>query len=548
MSSSNPNYKVEVWEPGAGSALYSLTSDCSRVSFKDTLTQNVGTFNVILAAQKGFNYYYSNIDLWDTVKIWLGYGTLSGDPNFVGKIYNIVGQNKPQVIRVISGRSQSEVLQRRLKGEKQWVATEVDDIVAEIANDLSLGTGQIATDTTTVNYNIDVDRYETYFRLLQDISDYWYSGAVQIKKDFYVDNTLPTPNLVWKARPIRTVGVETLTVGQNINSSTVSRFLDTVQNKIYVYGAPERRFPATDLWTETLDINGAGGDDWKTATADGTVSLENTIKLVGTYSIEHSTTSPQAYVDLWLDLPTSAYYLNLKQYPCIIFHLYREGNYANSGGLVIYDSGGKVATRFLSVPTANMWNLVEVPAGPKNISSWHLVESGFDWENVSDMHIQLDGCDPAGKFYVDDFRIGKRNFQGMAEYATSQTNYGLREASYLDEELRSDNECQQRAETLLYQLEDPQIRIDINVIGNLNLLIGDRLSITIPQENISAQNYDVVEVEHILLPDQTQGFSTNIAMLNSANMRQLPAVSATDILKNEVLNRRETSNYIYRIH
>jgi len=68
----------------------------------------------------------------------------------------------------------------------------------------------------------------------------------------------------------------------------------------------------------------------------------------------------------------------------------------------------------------------------------------------------------------------------------------------IDDNLRSDAECESRANTLKAKLKDPTTQIDVLTTLNLNILIGDRLSMTIPAEGIAAANYDVLSVEHTL--------------------------------------------------
>jgi len=85
-----------------------------------------------------------------------------------------------------------------------------------------------------------------------------------------------------------------------------------------------------------------------------------------------------------------------------------------------------------------------------------------------------------------------------------------------DDKLHSDSDCQKRAETLLYQLKDTPTQITMTVNGNSNILIGDRLSITLANEGISAANYDVLAVEQIF---DLNCWITRATMIDSANVR-----------------------------
>jgi hypothetical protein len=61
------------------------------------------------------------------------------------------------------------------------------------------------------------------------------------------------------------------------------------------------------------------------------------------------------------------------------------------------------------------------------------------------------------------------------------------------------------------------VQIEVTVVGDTNILVGDRLSMTIPAENITAADYDVISVEHSLTG---QSFLTKATMVNSVNTRE----------------------------
>ena len=122
---------------------------------------------------------------------------------------------------------------------------------------------------------------------------------------------------------------------------------------------------------------------------------------------------------------------------------------------------------------------------------------------------------------------------------------GVRELIYVDDNLLSESDCQRRGETLLYQMKDPPIQIEIVTPGNPNILIGDRLTITIPAENINNENFDVIAVEHTFPP-----FITTVTMVNSVNTRKaLPCTSMKTLLsdmmeKVSTLGKIDKTRYI----
>ena len=104
------------------------------------------------------------------------------------------------------------------------------------------------------------------------------------------------------------------------------------------------------------------------------------------------------------------------------------------------------------------------------------------------------------------FHFGKGGWEARRPLAaqeptSSQTAYGVRELVEVDEELHSDNECDLRAKALLAHLENPaeSISIQSTVIdyGTDTLLPGDKIHVTLPNENIDA-DYRIISVEYKL--------------------------------------------------
>jgi hypothetical protein len=77
----------------------------------------------------------------------------------------------------------------------------------------------------------------------------------------------------------------------------------------------------------------------------------------------------------------------------------------------------------------------------------------------------------------------------------------VRELVEVDEELHSDNECDLRAKALLAHLENPAeyitVRSTVIDYGTDTLLPGDKIHVTLPNENIDA-DYRIISVEYRL--------------------------------------------------
>lgn len=523
-----PCYKIEIRQPD-DTLRYTITDCVMTLRVTETLTDGVGTFSFAVRTKfNGGPYKFNDAALFDKVKIWVSdydysvqkpiFERDSLDPNFVGRILRINAplSTESGYIRVFKGRSQGEILQRRIKAPKQWLLVDASVLVTELASDLGLGTGEIETDTTDVWLTVED---ETYFSLLSRVSDYWYDADTKITKDFYVDIN---NNLVWKSRPLRTEGVETLTAGQNIINYNVLRDIESVRNKIKVYGMAEAFYPRDqDSWTESLT-------DWSASA--GTLSLETEGVKKGTYHIkcysgadagEDTTTFKRDIPRVTLASINKLCFWRSLGTNCPTtskVRLYTNGNYFEAnmdtdygwkfkefslGPGAEYDAATNPDGVWSKYGTPNWWNLEQI--------QFHVVYS------YEDRYTTVDAL----YFYPDRWSIA-------AENETSQTDYGIREAVYTDNRLHSDSECQKRAETLIYQLKDPPTRIDVSTPLNTNILIGDRLSMTIPAERISSANYDVVTTSHTISP---RGAFTSASMVNTANIRVLPATSLNEILR-----------------
>jgi len=505
-----PVYKIETWN---GSLNHTIEKEAIRVYSKEIITDGIGHFSFTVPTKKNGGYFYDDIALNDKVKIWFGYDSVSGNPDFVGKVGRINGplSTSQGYVRTISGLSQGEILSRRLKRWRTYDSIEVDDIVDEIADDLSLGK-DFSVDTTSVTLHVES---ESYFDLLQRISDYWYSAGSQVKKDFYVD---VSNNLVWKSRPIRTAGVESFTVGKDILAYLVTRDLPQVTNKFYVFGVGQKKQPEwRDNWTETLT-------NW-TAYPGASVSLETTDKQLGAASIEFADSEGigvlvEAGADRaietvnWSEDNGVSRTLNFKYK--FMASVVPTGAYLYSTYLFAPDSGNTAWAAEAS-PTEDTWHTVAYSK-----SDFVTGVGSPDYENIMTIRFLATGSNVANPLTitcrVDDVYFSEGRTNATIEDAASQASYGLSEKEHTDPQLVTTTECTSRGQTLLYQKKDPPVQIQITVAGNTNVLVGDRLSMTIPAENISAANYDVATVEHAI---SELGFLTTATMMNSVNIRRV---------------------------
>jgi len=345
----HPVYQIETWTGGVKD--HTITGEAIGIYTKEVLTDGVGHFKLSVPTVKGIAnpYYYDDIALNDKVKIWFDYDSVSGDPDFIGFVERISAPLSTQSgwIREISGFSQGGVLLRRFKTDKFYDAVGFATIVTEWANDLSLGTGDIAADATAVTLEV---KTKTYFDLLREISDYWVNAGTQLKKDFYVD---VDNDLVCKNRPLRSVGVETLTVGTDIERYHVLRDASFVKNDITVYGAAEKKLPDDESWTEETT-------NW--TADDGTVGRHNVGQQVGTWYIRGHTGAADNSYAFKRDIPR----VTIRDISQVCFWRYNATNCSTSNCRLRAPDASNYFQADLGNTSAD-WSFKQLSMGPNHI-------------------------------------------------------------------------------------------------------------------------------------------------------------------------------------
>lgn len=525
-----PVYKIETYT--AAVLDHTITSSALNINVKHSLTDAVGSFRFTVPTRTAGSYIYDDIALHDKVKIYLGYDSVGATPDFIGYVDTVPGTlSTPQgYVREVSGLCLGEVLLRRLKTNASWSSTAASTIVTALATDLSLGTGEIATETITEDIEVET---ESYFDLLQRVSDYWKDGSNKVKYDFYVD---VDGDLVWHARPIRTAGVEALSVGTNILHYNVHPDVDQVGNNITVYGKAAKTNPAnSDGWTEST----AG---W---TSDGTLTADLD-EQVGTYSIKATKSSTQnMYLDRDIDtfscrwpkeFKTMNFWWKVTDSVAVptywVLHLYAPDN----SNYFLYG---------VALPKCDEWIHFTAPVGPDASYGYYRGTVGApSWEQITYLHFYVAApTNRVFEWFLDAFHFAGQRYSGSASDLPSA--YEQRDLEIIDDNLTSDAMCTQRAEKLLYQMKDPPVQITVTTFGNTNILVGDRLSMTIPAEGIAAASYDVFQVEHSLSADR--GFVTKAVMVDSENVRKTAMVDMVDALVRTQRQVRAVSRGVRRV-
>jgi len=300
----------------------------------------------------------------------------------------------------------------------------------------------------------------------------------------------------------------TVSLSERLEASEYRRSVFRKRDKVFVYGAAEKKYPGDgDSWTETLDINSDTINDWVSGTGTGSVSLDGTTKAVGSYSIKHTTSTPDYYGRLRLILP-SGWQPNGNAYPSLQFQVRRESAFSGQATVQLKDNGGRVIFREFQVQP-DKWYLQKFNVGKKYASEWQGSDvATFNWsvinEIIWDMHFAGTGT---GSFWVDSL------FFNSARWSASYGS-GSRELAETDEELHSDNECLLRAKALHAHLSSPAeyVRVVSDVIdyGTTPILAGDRIWVTLPNENVEGY-YRVASVEYRLMAE-TQTLETTLEL------------------------------------
>ena len=290
-----------------------------------------------------------------------------------------------------------------------------------------------------------------------------------------------------------------VSLSERLELSEYRKSIFRKRDKIFVEGAAEKKNPANgDSWTETLDINTDTINDWVSGTGTGSVSLDGVTKAVGSYSIKHTTSTPDYYGRLRFILP-SGWQPNCNTHPSLPFQIRRESVFSGQATITLKDGDGTLIFREFQVQ-ADKWLLQKFNVGKKYADEWQGDVANFNWEVINeiwwDMHFSGTGT---GSFWVDGL------FFNSARWSATYGS-GSRELPETDEELHSDNECLLRAKALHDHLSGPAeyIRVVSDVVdyGTTPILAADRIWVTLPNENVDGY-YRVIPEYRLVSETQT---------------------------------------------
>jgi hypothetical protein len=162
---------------------------------------------------------------------------------------------------------------------------------------------------------------------------------------------------------------------------------------------------------------------------------------------------------------------------------------------------------------------------------------GVEWEGTSNA-----AASGSLLFGLDKLYFYPERWVYTASDEDSIDDYYQQDAEYTDENLASTAQCEVRAKTLLYQLKDPVVRVNLTCAGNTNILLGDRVPVEIPNEGIDA-DFDIVAVDHNFT---MKGWQTTASCVDSANTRSLPAANQGDAIRKRLNSLKLVTSELYQ--
>ena len=283
----------------------------------------------------------------------------------------------------------------------------------------------------------------------------------------------------------------------NIEVSEYRKDISRVRNKIMIYGVADKSAPSDkDAWTESLT---PADGSWSGATGN-TLSLDSGSKAKGSYSIKNVRgTDEYAVSTLTLN---SGKEVNANLYPELGVFLAADAAYPIK--VLLYDTSGRIASYGNNMDVgletvANKWTLFKRNVGVNYADQW-IVDANFDWTLIKKVEFQYFGYSAGGTIlWVDGLYFGGCRYSAFREDTASENAYGTRELSETDEEFVTDNECDLRAKALLAYLKDPAESLTLTsaVIdyGTTPLLAGDKIHVTLPNENVDS-DFHIETVEY----------------------------------------------------
>ncbi|MEM3090429.1 MAG: hypothetical protein QXW17_01560 [Candidatus Bathyarchaeia archaeon] len=290
-----------------------------------------------------------------------------------------------------------------------------------------------------------------------------------------------------------------ISLSEKIEESEYRKDIHRIRNRVYIYGANEKKSPTDnneDGLTESLDYwtsNGSLSLDGNHVTEDGQT------KYADSYSICATNTGGN---EIWAHRSLTPIKFNGQDgFKQIRFWFMWTR----------YESGTPSAAKIRLYTNENNYFEADILALLGSQAQWQKITLRTDqptwtaigspsWNSINGIRFIMThpiACIPVIR--VDHLLFSDCRYAAMQEDVNSQNTYGLRELTETDEELKSDNECLLRAKALLAYLKDPAeyltLKSTIIDYGNTPPLPGDKIHVTLPNENLDA-DFRILSVEY----------------------------------------------------
>jgi hypothetical protein len=376
------------------------------------------------------------------------------------------------------------------------------------------GSTELIEDTDTTYTHLEYEDTPVF-----DILKYIASSADKagvVGYDFRVE---PDAKFAFFQRNSKTSPVS---LAELIEASEYRKDIHRIRNKIKSYGARERPYPLDvdgQPWSDSLSEDLTKPDNWlqhtlgkwEPLTGNTNMNIETSSVFKGSKCVKATCTAYMYYVSFWWVFTDG--YINADQYPALVFAIKADSHHILNHSIELHDGSGddNIAWRGFSIPETGEWEVIKLGLGKSHLDEWTesvFNTSDFRWDLIRGVRFVVNQkSSEYGDVWVDMFHFGRGRWSATEENFGSQSSYGLRELVEVDEELHSDNECSLRAKAVLAYLKDPIEYLTLNSTaidyGSTPLLAGDKIHVTLPNENLDA-DYRIISAEyHVNAKDQT---------------------------------------------
>ncbi|MEM3697113.1 MAG: hypothetical protein QXQ94_06400 [Candidatus Bathyarchaeia archaeon] len=290
-----------------------------------------------------------------------------------------------------------------------------------------------------------------------------------------------------------------VSLSEKIEEYEYRKDIHGIRNKITVYGASTKQLPSDindDGYTESTSGWSTNGN---LTLNSGHVTRNGQKQYTDSYSVEANIANAAT---LWMErtLP-SLNFEGVNGLKTISFWMglyYAPAYFQNFKVRLLTDASNYFEVDISNmIPSTSGW--IKYVLNPQQ-PTW-TKNGNPNWSNISAIRFTINHSQnvSAIQMLIDHLLFSGARYSATQEDSNSQSTYGLRELTETDEELYNDNECTLRAKAILNHLKNPteHLTVKSTVIdyGNTPLLPGDKIHVTLPNENVDA-DFRIESVEY----------------------------------------------------